>query len=133
MVTMSEVLNLAGCQVGNMDLELHEWARPEDISYPRPTFIVSPAAPGADVMAHTAAALAAASVVFEAQDAIYAGQLLDAAQSLYILAAANEGLYSDNFAPNAKVSLAQTQSASADICLVSFPSPQALGSASAVR
>ena len=56
-------------------------------------------------MAHTAAALAAASVVFRRQDAIYAGQLFDAAQSLYLLAAANEGLYSDNFAPDSQVSV----------------------------
>ena len=57
-------------------------------------------------MAHTAAALAATSVVFSSEDSIYAGQLFDAAQSLYLLAAANEGLYSDNFAPDSQVSIA---------------------------
>ena len=86
-----------------MNQEINEWERSEDMNYLRPTFVVSPSAPGADVMAHTAAALAAASVIFGTQDARYSVQLLDAAQSLYLLAAANEGLYSDNFAPNAAV------------------------------
>lgn len=76
------------------------------MTYARPTYTVGPAAPGADIMAHTAAALAAASVVFRGQDAVYAGQLFDAAQSLYLLAAADEGLYSDNFPPGSQVSVA---------------------------
>ena len=89
-----------------MDQELHVWDRPEDVNYTRPIFVVSAAAPGADVMAHTAAALGAASAVFSKEDPVYAGLLLTAAESLYSLAAANEGLYSDNFAPNAKVHFA---------------------------
>ena len=79
------------------------WERPEDMSHRRPSFSVGPGAPGADVMAHTAAALAAASVVFAGQDAAYAGQLLGAAQSLYLVAAAHEGLSSTSL-PNATVS-----------------------------
>ena len=93
-------------QVGNIDQELRVWDRPEDVNYTRPTFVVSAAAPGADVMAHTAAALAAASAVFSKEDPVYAGLLLIAAESLHSLAAANEGLYSDNFVPNAKVDFA---------------------------
>ena len=89
-----------------MDQELHVWDRPEDVNYTRPTFVVSAAAPGADVMAQTAAALGAASAVFSKEDPVYAALLLIAAESLYSLAAANEGLYSDNFVPNAKVHFA---------------------------
>ena len=89
--------------MGNTAKELSLWDRPEDMNYTRPSFSLSPEAPGADVMAHTAAALAAASAVFGGQDAVYAGQLLEAAQSLYLLASANEGLSSNSVAPNATV------------------------------
>ena len=93
------------CQVGGTAQELSFWDRPEDMNRTRPSFSVSASAPGADVMAHTAAALAAASAIFGGRDAVYAGQLLDAAQSLYHLAAANEGLSSQSIAPNATVGL----------------------------
>ena len=91
--------------MGDTTQELSLWDRPEDMNHTRPSFSVSPSAPGADVMAHTAAALAAASAVFQRRDAVYARQLLDAAQSLYHLAAANEGLSSQSITANATVSL----------------------------
>lgn len=90
-------------QVGDTAQELSLWDRPEDMNHTRPSFSVNPEVPGADVMAHTAAALAAASAVLGGQDALYAEQLLNAAQSLYRLASANEGLSSSSAAPNATV------------------------------
>jgi hypothetical protein len=95
-------------QVGIMDLELKLWTRPEDMMQVRPTFVVSPQAPGADLMGHTAAALVVASAALSsahtaASDGQLAAAALEAAEQLYLLAAANEGLYSDNFVPNSQV------------------------------
>lgn len=65
--------------------------------------------PGADLMGHTAAALTAASAIFSSLSTTdaqsFAAQALTAAEELYVLGAANEGLYSDNFLPNKKVEL----------------------------
>lgn len=73
----------------------------------RPTFVVNPQAPGADLMAHTAAALAAASsALSRAADApglaTLAAAALDTARDLYVLAIANEGIYSNAFPPNSR-------------------------------
>lgn len=58
-------------------------------------------------MGHTAAALAATSLAFarvSTPDArAFSAQALTAAVELYVLAAANEGIYSENFIPNQKV------------------------------
>ncbi len=58
-------------------------------------------------MGHTAAALAATSAAIlrmSTTDArSFSAQALSSATELYVLAAANEGLYSSNFIPNQKV------------------------------
>lgn len=58
-------------------------------------------------MGHTAAALAATSLAFArvstADARAFSAQTLTAAAELYVLAAANEGIYSENFIPNQKV------------------------------
>ena len=58
-------------------------------------------------MGHTAAALAATSLAFArvstADARALSAQALTAAGELYVLAAANEGIYSENFTPNQKV------------------------------
>lgn len=70
-------------------------------------------------MGHTAAALAAASVALSRMStsdaASFSAQTLTAATELYVLAAANEGLYSNNFIPNQKVFLAHLIAAHNDM------------------
>jgi len=52
------------------------WERPEDMDTLRTAFSVGPTSPGSDVAAETAAALAAASLVFGTSDSAYAKTLL---------------------------------------------------------
>ncbi|KAL2558381.1 Endoglucanase 8 [Forsythia ovata] len=53
-------------QVGDADADHNCWQRPEDMDTPRTAFAVSEKAPGSEVSAEIAAALAAASMVFKA-------------------------------------------------------------------
>lgn len=55
------------------------WERPEDMDTPRNVYKVSPQNPGSDVAAETAAALAAASIVFKDSDPAYSKKLLNTA------------------------------------------------------
>lgn len=70
-------------QVGNGNQDHAIWGRPEDVKGPVPVYIVTPQAPGSDVVGAMAAALAAASEVFKSVDPKYSQQLLVAAQKGY--------------------------------------------------
>ncbi len=59
----------------------------------RPAYKVSPTVPGSDVQGGMAGALAAASIVFSDEDAVYARHLLANARELYALAKAFPGTY----------------------------------------
>ena len=52
------------------------WERPEDMDTPRSVFKVDKNSPGSDVAGETAAALAAASLVFRRSDPNYANLLI---------------------------------------------------------
>lgn len=52
------------------------WERPEDMDTPRNVFKVDKNSPGSDVAGETAAALAAASLVFRRSDPTYANLLV---------------------------------------------------------
>jgi len=52
------------------------WERPEDMDTPRSVFKVDKNNPGSDVAAETAAALAAASLVFKKVDPTYSKTLV---------------------------------------------------------
>ena len=84
-------------QVGNVTLDHAVWGRPEELldNMPRPAFKITPSAPGADVAGNTAAALAAASMVFATVDANYSSTLLSHARQLHDFAMNYPGLYSD--------------------------------------
>ena len=84
-------------QVGNGAVDHSQWSAPESQSIPRPALAVSPDKPGSDVAAASAAALAAASVLFrENGDKAYADELLNHARSLYRFADTYRGRYSDS-------------------------------------
>lgn len=57
--------------------------RPEDIKGSRPVTVCDASAPGSDVAADMAAALAAASLVFSESDPDYAAKCLKAAKNMY--------------------------------------------------
>ncbi|TVU10142.1 hypothetical protein EJB05_43652, partial [Eragrostis curvula] len=75
----------------------HEcWERPEDMDTVRTVYNVSAARPGSEVAGETAAALAAASMVFRDDDPEYAETLLASARSAFEFADTYKGAYSDD-------------------------------------
>ncbi|RRT82372.1 hypothetical protein B296_00009076 [Ensete ventricosum] len=73
-------------QVGDPNADHDCWERPEDMSTPRSVFKVTPSAPGTEVAAETAAALAAASLVFKHVDVGYSKKLLHSAKKAFAFA-----------------------------------------------
>jgi hypothetical protein len=71
-------------QVGNPSMDHQCWERPEDMDTPRNVYKVSDQNPGSDVAAETAAALAAASIVFKDSDPSYSAKLLHTAMKVNI-------------------------------------------------
>lgn len=60
--------NVLAVQVGSLKVDHGNWTSHESLPYPRPTFVINATQPGTDVAAQAAAALAAASMVFAADD-----------------------------------------------------------------
>ncbi|XP_073306220.1 endoglucanase 1-like [Primulina huaijiensis] len=83
-------------QVGDPNMDHRCWERPEDMDTPRNVYKVSPQNPGSDVAAETAAALAAASIVFKDSDPPYSKKLLNTAMKLFDFADSYKGAYSDS-------------------------------------
>ncbi|KAK1276443.1 Endoglucanase 3 [Acorus gramineus] len=81
--------------VGDPNADHKCWERPEDMDTPRTVYYVSPQNPGSDVAAETAAALAAASMVFRAADPKYSAKLLVVAKKVMEFAGKYTGAYSD--------------------------------------
>lgn len=69
-------------QVGDPNKDHQCWERPEDMDTPRNAYKVSTQSPGSDVAAETAAALAAASIVFKESDPSYSAKLLKTAMEV---------------------------------------------------
>ncbi len=92
----SQTPNTLWGQVGNGGADHAWWGAPEVMPMARPAYSVSAACPGSDLAGETAAALAAASLVFRANgDPSYADQLLQRARNLYQFADTYRGKYSD--------------------------------------
>ncbi|THU55133.1 hypothetical protein C4D60_Mb11t03360 [Musa balbisiana] len=72
------------------------WQRPEDMDTPRPSFQVNDTHPGSEVAGETAAALAAASIVFRSSDPAYADTLLSRAKQVYDFAYRYQGSYAES-------------------------------------
>jgi len=66
-------------QVGDAYSDHNCWERPEDMDTLRTVYKIDRAHPGSDVAGETAAALAAASIVFRKRDPAYSRLLLDRA------------------------------------------------------
>ncbi|KAK4797020.1 hypothetical protein SAY86_029346 [Trapa natans] len=83
-------------QVGDPNMDHKCWERPEDMDTPRNVYKVSAENPGSDVAAETAAALAAASIVFKDSDHSYSARLLQTAIKVFDFADKYRGSYSDS-------------------------------------
>ncbi|XP_052188641.1 endoglucanase 9-like [Diospyros lotus] len=77
------------------------WERPEDMDTVRSVYFVSASNPGSDVAGETAAALAAASMVFRKIDPKYSKTLLRTAKNVMQFAIQYRGAYSDSLGPAA--------------------------------
>ncbi len=85
-------------QVGDGGPDHAYWGRPED--WPkdkkRPAYKITESAPGSDLAGETAAAMAAASMVFKKSDPTYSAKLLTHAKQLYKFANEKRARYSDS-------------------------------------
>ncbi|KAL2497535.1 Endoglucanase 3 [Abeliophyllum distichum] len=82
--------------VGDPSADHRCWERPEDMDTVRSVYSVSPSNPGSDVAGETAAALAAASMVFRKVDPAYSKLLLRTAKNVMQFAIQYRGSYSDS-------------------------------------
>ncbi|KAK4324903.1 hypothetical protein Pmani_004489 [Petrolisthes manimaculis] len=80
-------------QVGDGYSDHSFWGRPEDMTMYRPAWKIDTNAPGSDLAGETAAALAAASIVFQNVDPGYATECLNVARELYQFADERRELY----------------------------------------
>ncbi len=82
-------------QVGNGSADHAWWGPAEVMPMARPSYYVDANSPGSDLTGETAAALAAASMIFADDDPAYSAELLDHAMALYDFADTYRGEYSD--------------------------------------
>lgn len=88
-------------QVGVPEVDHKEWIRPEYMEMERPSIKLDANNPGSDVAAETAAALAAAAILFSDEDSDYAEELLTHAIVLLEFAQTYRGEYDESI-PSAK-------------------------------
>ncbi|XP_022157127.1 endoglucanase-like isoform X2 [Momordica charantia] len=81
-------------QVGDGNSDHQCWERPEDMDTPRTLYKITPNSPGTEAAADAAAALSAASIVFNRVDANYSRTLLQHSKSLFQFADRFRGSYS---------------------------------------
>ncbi|XP_022973570.1 endoglucanase 8 [Cucurbita maxima] len=83
-------------QIGEPYSDHNCWERPEDMDTPRNVYKIDGSHPGSDVAGETAAALAAASIVFRSRDPSYSRLLLNRAISVFEFADRHRGEYSQS-------------------------------------
>ncbi|KAK3131278.1 hypothetical protein QOZ80_6BG0504430 [Eleusine coracana subsp. coracana] len=84
-------------QVGDPKADHKCWERPETMAEKRPLMKITAKAPGSDVAAETAAAMAAASLVYKPINETYSSTLLDHAERLFAFADKHRGAYTHTF------------------------------------
>ncbi|KAL7163109.1 hypothetical protein ACSBR2_039245 [Camellia fascicularis] len=90
--------NVLWGQVGDGDSDHYCWERAEDMTTPRTAYRLDPSNPGSDLAGETAAALAAASIVFKPYNSSYSNLLLVHAKQLFSFANTFRGYYDDSIA-----------------------------------
>ncbi|XP_074318219.1 endoglucanase 11-like [Silene latifolia] len=88
--------NVLWVQVGEGHIDHYCWQRPEDMTTSRRAYKVDENNPGSDVAGETAAAMAAASLVFRTTNAHYSYILLSHAQQLFEFADKYKGKYDES-------------------------------------
>lgn len=83
-------------QVGNGGTDHAWWGSAEVMQMTRPAYKIDATSPGSDLAAETAAAMAAASILFQEDDATYSATLLAHAEALYSFADTYRGVYSSS-------------------------------------
>ncbi|KAH9794633.1 Endoglucanase 8 [Citrus sinensis] len=83
-------------QVGDAFSDHNCWERPEDMDTLRTAYKIDVSHPGSDVAGETAAALAAASIVFRSRDPRYSRLLLSRAIEVFEFADRHRGAYSSS-------------------------------------
>nr|CAB3471433.1 unnamed protein product [Digitaria exilis] len=84
-------------QVGDPKADHKCWERPETMSENRPLTKITTKSPGSDVAAETAAAMAAASLVYKPINGTYSSTLVDHAERLFAFADKYRGAYTRTF------------------------------------
>lgn len=80
-------------EVGDGNTDHYCWQRPEDMTTDRHAYKIDPSNPGSDLAGETAAAMAAASIVFRHTDPAYSSELLHHAYQLFDFADKYRGKY----------------------------------------
>ncbi|KAJ4849500.1 hypothetical protein Tsubulata_005812 [Turnera subulata] len=80
-------------EVGDGNTDHYCWQRPEDMTTDRRAYKIDPSNPGSDLAGETAAAMAAASMVFRHSNPAYASELLRHAHQLFDFADRYRGKY----------------------------------------
>ncbi|XP_021762136.1 endoglucanase 16-like [Chenopodium quinoa] len=80
-------------QVGDPLVDHQCWIRPENMQSERPVLQIDEHKPGTEIAAETAAAMAAASIVFRKTDQPYSRRLLNKAKSLFRFAGSYKGTF----------------------------------------
>ncbi|XP_057966769.1 endoglucanase 6 [Malania oleifera] len=80
-------------EVGDGNTDHYCWQRPEDMTTNRKAYKIDPSNPGSDLAGETAAAMAAASMVFRHSNPAYANELLVHAHQLFEFADKFRGKY----------------------------------------
>ncbi|MCO5549201.1 hypothetical protein L7F22_002667 [Adiantum nelumboides] len=85
--------NIFWGEVGDGDSDHYCWQRPEEMTTSRKAYSISESNPGSDLAGETAAAMAAASIVFKRTDTSYSNLLLSHAKQLFTFADTYRGRY----------------------------------------
>lgn len=80
-------------EVGDGNTDHYCWQRPEDMTTSRAAYRIDPSRPGSDLAGETAAAMAAASMVFRRYNPSYSAELLKHAYQLFDFADKYRGKY----------------------------------------
>ncbi|KAL0371907.1 UNVERIFIED_CONTAM: Endoglucanase 6 [Sesamum calycinum] len=80
-------------EVGDGNTDHYCWQRPEDMTTSRAAYKIDPSHPGSDLAGETAAAMAAASIVFRRDNPSYSAELLKHAYELFDFADKYRGKY----------------------------------------
>ncbi|CAA0812093.1 Endoglucanase 6 [Striga hermonthica] len=83
-------------EVGDGNTDHYCWQRPEDMTTSRVAYKIDPSHPGSDLAGETAAAMAAASIVFRRYNAPYAAELLKHALQLFDFSDKYRGKYDNS-------------------------------------